>query len=621
MPADAALEIVHAALPSFTPAGDRVAFMAEASYSLPEKGTETHIWIVPADGSGPAERLTAGRMPRWSPTGDVLAYLSDANRPKVQTLQLRTSSDEITSCAQITGSVEAYAWSADGRRLLALAADPGSARAGSDSATEVGVSNDDPKVVKPGSHWRRLWEIDAATGTARVVSPEKMNVWEFAWHGDEIAALVSEDPTENGWYDASVVRITGESVETVHVPELQVGALALEAHSGAIAFVEALASDRGYLWGAITVIERDGTRHHLDPQFDVACIAWRDALTLVCSGLEYQDAAIGVVRLDGSGMHVSSPGDIGGGSLPAFALSPDGTTVAAGYWTWADPPELRTIDLAAAEPHWRGLTTLNVAVEFTPPDADVVTWTGADGLEIEGLLLTPAASEGPLPLLVIVHGGPSAAHHWQHPRFRECWATDAGYAVLLPNPRGSVGRGAEFTQLNLGDMGGGDLDDILAGVNALVERGVADTDRVGILGVSYGGFMAAWAVTQTDRFKAAMAGAACTNWVSFHNTSNIARFDENFLLADPYDPAGDYVRRSPVLQVRGVRTPVLVLHGELDLCVPLSQGQELYQALAGEGVETELVIYPREGHGWAEREHQLDSARRMRAWFDRHLRA
>jgi dipeptidyl aminopeptidase/acylaminoacyl peptidase len=195
----------------------------------------------------------------------------------------------------------------------------------------------------------------------------------------------------------------------------------------------------------------------------------------------------------------------------------------------------------------------------------------------------------------------------------------AGYAVLLPNPRGSSGRGQAFARANLGDMGGGDLRDILAGVDAVVAEGIADGDRVAIVGTSYGGFMSAWAIGQTDRFRAAVAMAAVTNWLSFHNTTNIGRFDELFLDADPYDPEGDYFARSPIAHVRRVRTPTLVMHGEVDLCVPLSQGQELYQALAAEGVETELVVYPREGHGWRERAHVLDGIERMRAWLDRHL--
>jgi dipeptidyl aminopeptidase/acylaminoacyl peptidase len=139
------------------------------------------------------------------------------------------------------------------------------------------------------------------------------------------------------------------------------------------------------------------------------------------------------------------------------------------------------------------------------------------------------------------------------------------------------------------------------------------------MGGSYGGFMSCWAITQTDRFAAAVPQAVCSNWTSFHLTTNIGQFDALFLDSDPYDPAGEYPRRSPVYHARGCRTPTLILHGELDLCTPLGQAQELYQALVETGCEVELVVYPREGHGWLEREHQVDAWERTRAWLDRHL--
>ena len=195
----------------------------------------------------------------------------------------------------------------------------------------------------------------------------------------------------------------------------------------------------------------------------------------------------------------------------------------------------------------------------------------------------------------------------------------AGYATLFPNVRGSVGRGPEFAEANLGELGGGDLQDILTGIDALVRDGIADDRRVAITGGSYGGFMASWAVTQTDRFAAALPLAVVTDWVSFHATTNIGQFDRLFLQADPYDPEGDYTRRSPVYHAAKCRTPTLIIHGEDDLCTPLSQAVELYNALVEAGCETELVVYPREGHGWTEREHQIDAWNRMRDWLARHV--
>jgi dipeptidyl aminopeptidase/acylaminoacyl peptidase len=310
---------------------------------------------------------------------------------------------------------------------------------------------------------------------------------------------------------------------------------------------------------------------------------------------------------------------LAGGWLPQISVSADGGLVAAAHSSWNEPPELRVLDVSRPDA-WRTVSQLNPKLaEIDRPSCERVTWSASDGLEIEGLLIRPVAAEDPLPLIVNVHGGPTGAYGWQFPGPGLTWPAEGGYALLLPNPRGSAGRGQEFARANLGDMGGGDLQDILAGIDSLVDSGLVDTDRVGVMGGSYGGFMAAWAITQTDRFAASIPMAAVTDWLSFHNTTNIGRFDQLFLDGDPYEPDSDYLPRSPIMHARHVRTPTLVMHGELDLCVPVSQGQELYQALADAGVTTELVIYPREGHGWREREHVLDGNRRQREWFDRHL--
>jgi dipeptidyl aminopeptidase/acylaminoacyl peptidase len=250
-------------------------------------------------------------------------------------------------------------------------------------------------------------------------------------------------------------------------------------------------------------------------------------------------------------------------------------------------------------------------------------WQAEDGQEIEGVLMLPDdGAERPLPLVVFVHGGPTSAWTYDFsPGAMHLGLVLAaeGYAVLLPNIRGSAGRGQEFARANLGDMGGGDLQDILAGIDSLVESGVVARDRVGITGVSYGGFMSAWAPTQTDAFAASVAIASVTNWLSFHNTSNIARFDELFLQSDPYDLAGNHFALSPIMHVRSCRTPMLLLHGRLDLCVPESQAQEMYQALVDAGCESELVVYAQGGHGWTQRDYVLDTWERTKDWFGRHL--
>ena len=270
------------------------------------------------------------------------------------------------------------------------------------------------------------------------------------------------------------------------------------------------------------------------------------------------------------------------------------------------------------------VTSLNteVAPKLGTLDWRTHRWESFDGLEIEGLLALPRdRGNGPLPLVVLVHGGPTGCWSWM---FAPAYGLPqilaaAGYATLLPNVRGSVGRGPEFAEANLGDMGGGDLQDILTGIDSLVRDGIVDDARVAIAGGSYGGFMSSWAVTQTDRFAAAIPFAVVTNWVSFHATTNIGQFDRLFLQADPYDAEGDYTQRSPVYHASKCRTPTLIIHGEDDLCTPLPQAVEFYNALVEAGCETELVVYPREGHGWTEREHLLDSWNRVRDWLTRYV--
>jgi dipeptidyl aminopeptidase/acylaminoacyl peptidase len=197
-----------------------------------------------------------------------------------------------------------------------------------------------------------------------------------------------------------------------------------------------------------------------------------------------------------------------------------------------------------------------------------------------------------------------------------------GYAVLMPNPRGSSGRGQDFAQMVVTDMGGADAQDLLAGVDAMVERGIADPERLGVIGGSYGGFMSAWLVTQDQRWAAAVPIAPVTDYYSQHWTSNIGFWDRIFLGEDPQVPGGEYFKRSPVMFAGNCRTPVLQTAGGQDRCTPAGQAEEFHRALLEAGqVETELVVYPKEGHGVRQFPAVVDFATRVVAWFERHMPA
>jgi dipeptidyl aminopeptidase/acylaminoacyl peptidase len=260
------------------------------------------------------------------------------------------------------------------------------------------------------------------------------------------------------------------------------------------------------------------------------------------------------------------------------------------------------------------------------PEVEVLHWEGPDGMPVEGILTLPQGGsvDVPVPLVVHVHGGPAGVFKRRHLAWpgRHCDTlalAEAGIAVLKVNPRGSSGYGRAFRFANYGDWGGGDFGDILTGVEMLISRGTVDPDRLGIMGWSYGGFMTSWVITQTDRFRAACVGAGVTNLMSFTGTSDIPGFLPDYFGGEHWDDIETYLSHSAMGHVKGVTTPTLVQHGDADARVPLGQGREFYNALKRQGVETQMVIYPRQGHGVDEPRLRLDMRARPVAWMRRWL--
>jgi dipeptidyl aminopeptidase/acylaminoacyl peptidase len=271
------------------------------------------------------------------------------------------------------------------------------------------------------------------------------------------------------------------------------------------------------------------------------------------------------------------------------------------------------------------VTALNAQWASRPVVApEFVKYKSFDGVEIEAALLVPRSAEASsdnnrkLPLVVLVHGGPTG--RWSDSF--EPWGqllVSRGYAVLYPNVRGSTGYGQRFIEMNRADWGGADFKDVMAGVDAMIARGVADPDRLGIGGWSYGGYMAAWAVTQTTRFKAAVSGAPVIDMASEFGTEAGPAYDEWFY-GLPYEKLDGFVKSSPITYVKRAKTPTLLLQGEDDVTDPIGQSQQFYRGLKRYGVESDLVLYPREGHGLREEKHLLDRLDRVIAWFDKYLK-
>jgi dipeptidyl aminopeptidase/acylaminoacyl peptidase len=619
---------------AFSPDASRVAFALHATVADLGSHPPSDLYLVDRNSDAPI-RITSGtwsdRSPAWSPDGSRLAFLSDRITPGHQLPYTMTLGGEPVLAASLNGSAEAVSWSRSGDRLLILAADPGcygldwSAR-----AVRGAEPVPDPSVVRPGGASRRLFEVDLASGTVTEVGPPGMSVWEFDGDPEDIVvALVSEDPSTAGWYRSVVARLdlAERTSQTLYRPTWSLEGLALSPDGRRAAVVEGYSSDPGLLSGSVMIVELpDGTTTDPWPGLQtVGLVEWIDDESLWYALCDGTGTGCGRISLDGT-VERRWRGDAFIGdevTKPRCTIADGGSVVWTTHQAHGLPPELARFDHDIGE--WTRFTSFNddVIADTVFPDVRTIRWTAPDGIQIEGLLMTPRGAEGPLPLLTLVHGGPT----WNWGAFfsdsepNAVLLATAGYACLLPNPRGSIGRGHAFAQAVIGDSGGMDFQDVMAGVDHCIATGVADRERLGISGLSYGGYMAGWAVTHTERFKAAVAMSVVSNYVSFHLTSEVWMYDEMILQGEWNDPTSQYVERSPVTHAHRCRTPTLVLQGAEDRCTPVGQGWELANAIAASGTEVELVVYPREGHVPMERAHALDAIRRTQAWFDRHLRS
>jgi dipeptidyl aminopeptidase/acylaminoacyl peptidase len=301
--------------------------------------------------------------------------------------------------------------------------------------------------------------------------------------------------------------------------------------------------------------------------------------------------------------------------IPGVSLACPSGMMAAAHESFAQPPEIEV----GSQGHWRNLSSENAGLSAAIQVKSI--WWTSDEFTVQGWLLLPNHAEGRLPMVTIVHGGPAAA---STPRFMSqdlsSLLLQNGYAVFWPNPRGSFGQGERFTQANVRDFGRGDLRDILAGIDAAARAAPIDAARLGINGGSYGGFMTMWAVTQTDRFKAAVAAAGISNWQSYYGENGIDEWMLPFFGTSVYEDPAVYAASSAINFIRNVKTPTFVFVGEHDIECPAPQTQEFWHALKSLNVPTAIMIYPGEGHTLRHPDHVADATRRSMGWFDRFLK-
>jgi len=272
------------------------------------------------------------------------------------------------------------------------------------------------------------------------------------------------------------------------------------------------------------------------------------------------------------------------------------------------------------------ITNFNSDLDLpTITKTELIKWKSKDGLEIEGLLSYPANynKRKKYPLALIIHGGPAGVFTQSFTGnpgiYTIQYFTDNGYAVLRPNPRGSTGYGKDFRYANFKDWGFGDYEDIMSGVDKVIDMGVADPKRLAVMGWSYGGYMTSFVVTRTDRFKAASMGAGLPNLISMTTTTDIPDYLVAHMGGEFWDDYETYEKHSAMYRIKNVVTPTQILHGENDLRVPFTQGQEFYVALKRRGVQTEMAVYPRTPHGPREPKLLMDVSPRILNWLDKYI--
>jgi dipeptidyl aminopeptidase/acylaminoacyl peptidase len=652
--------------PRISPDGRLVAFVVTQA-DMKTNFRNSDVWLVAAEGGDPRPLTGSPRRddaPQWSPDAKRLAFISDRDG-RAQVYSIRIDGGEPQRITDVKTAVQSFAWSPDGKRIAYIAADPVS-----EMREKEKKDGFDQIVVDADYPFAHISVIDVPS-SANSELPKPSKLTDGAWHVAELEwspdstliaftarntpkladspsteiYLIDAAPPEVGPLTLSETRRTPQITKDNNRTESNI---AWSPDGTRLSYLSpsdkypAIGPSRVHLIDAAGLKRLHSGRRDsplvwlplgpLQPQFDgyITRHEWSHDGQFV-----YFTADAGVQRhlyrvsSDGKALEPLINDE---GLQGTFSLSEKTDRIA---YLKEDPTRPADVWVASINAGAKGNQIISNARQLTRmnPQADgfalgrveIIRWKSSkDGREIEGVLVYPMDYDASkrYPLITSIHGGPEGAYTQSfmasYSEFPHLYAA-RGYASFFPNFRGSSNYGAEFASANVGDLGGGDYEDILSGVDYLIGRGIADLQRLVIKGYSYGGYMSGWIIGHTARFKAAVFGAGLANAVSYYSTADIQWSRETLHQGTPWRNNQNMIERSPVFYLQNAKTPSLIFHGEKDERVPLGQSQETYMGLKKAGVPTQLVIYPREGHGLREPAHQLDKMRREIDWFEKYL--
>ncbi|WP_028566830.1 S9 family peptidase [Salisaeta longa] len=616
-----------------SPQGKHVAYVVRSAIMDDNTSTfRSQIHVAAADGSS-AVQYTYGTAsayaPAFSPDGSHLAFLS-AHEDKPQVWVMRVQGGASYRVTDRPTGVQAFQWSPSGDRIAYTAQDE---KSEAEKARES--AKRDVTVVGEEFRYTHLYTTtvaphDDSTRAVQRLTGGTFSVNSFDWMPDGAALVFAHqaDPRINtGFVEQDISQVPADSgAVTPLVTRPGVDTDPHVAPNGqALAFVSNGGQPEPVGLQDVYVLPLAGSgepRKLADtPDRNANLIAWdgTDAVFIQ----EAVELNVHVLRLPTNGA-APTPVTTANGVFGDVSFSADGTQMAFSFQDSDTPPEVYARAVGGTER--RQLSRINAEVPQPPMGrTEALSWTGPGDMPIEGLLTYPVGyTPGErVPLVVQVHGGPAGVHSRSFTGGPDIYMTQVfaqhGYAVLRPNPRGSTGYGKAFRYANIKDWGYGDFDDIMAGADAVIEQGVAHPDSLALMGWSYGGYMTSFAITRTNRFKAASMGAGLPNLISMVGTTDIPQYLKAHMGGPFWEDYATYEKHSALYRIDQAETPTQIIHGMEDDRVPTSQGIEMYRALKGVGVPTELILLPRTPHGPREPKLLMGVTPRILDWFDTHL--